>query len=275
MRSIRPRAKEISRRKLEAVENVSVKINTAPVGSRWRSFAFCITFDGTAASGKSAICRNVALFFEALHINSGLMFRCVASRLIHERTPLDDNDSVLHRARVIARETDFVFRQQDDGRTRLFINNEVLVENTIGDETVANIASIIAEDPLVREPIRLIQIRHIKGNKRVVLEGRDAGTRVAPDAFMKFYIDCQLDIRTNRRLSKEEFLGESEVTFDGVKLVLKRRDDRDMNRKFDPLVQTDSMHYIDNSMETAKQSSNRVKKMIQEKLLEKRFVLNL
>lgn len=275
MRSIRPRAKEISRRKSEAVENVSVKINTAPVGSRWRSFAFCITFDGTAASGKSAICRNVALFFEALHINSGLMFRYIASRLIHERTPLDDNDSVLHRARVIARETEFVFRQQDDGRTRLFINNEVLVENTIGDETVANIASIIAEDPLVREPIRLIQIRHIKGNKRVVLEGRDAGTRVAPDAFMKFYIDCQLDIRTNRRLSKEEFLGESEVTFDGVKLVLKRRDDRDMNRKFDPLVQTDSMHYIDNSMETAKQSSNRVKKMIQEKLLEKRFVLNL
>jgi len=203
------------------------------------------------------------------------MFRYVAWRLIQERIPIGDKDVLRLRARTIAHETDFVFRRQDDGKTRLYINNEILIENTIGDETVANIASIIAEDPFVREPIRLVQLRHIRGHPRVVLEGRDAGTRVAPEAFMKFYIDCQLDIRTNRRLSKEEFLGESEVTFDGVKSVLKTRDDRDMNRKLDPLVQTDSMHYIDNSLETAKQSSNRVKQMIQEKLLKKRFVLNL
>jgi cytidylate kinase len=275
MRSIRPRAKEIGRRQLETVENVSIKINTAPTRSRWSSFSFCITFDGTAASGKSAICRNVALFFEALHINSGLMFRYVAWRLLQERIPIDERDALLIRAGFIARETDFVFRRQDDGKSRLFVNKEILIENTIGDETVANVASMIAEDPIVRESIRLTQLKHLEGNERVVLEGRDAGTRVVPDAFMKFYIDCQLDIRANRRLSKEEFLGEAEVTFDSVKLVLKTRDDRDMNRELDPLIQIDSMHYIDNSLETAKQSSNRVKKMIQDKLLEKRFVLKL
>jgi cytidylate kinase len=203
------------------------------------------------------------------------MFRYVAWRLMQERISLDERDLLLLRAREVAHETDFIFQRQDDGKTRLYINNEILIENTVGDEAVANVASIIAEDPFVREPIRLVQIKHIRGHKRVVLEGRDAGTRVAPDALMKFYIDCQLDIRTSRRLSKEEFLGESEVNFDSVKVVLKTRDDRDMNRKLDPLVQTEGMHYIDNSLETAKQSSNRVKMMIQEKLLEKRFVLRL
>jgi cytidylate kinase len=275
MRSIRPRAKEIGRRQSETVENISLKINAAPKGSRWRSFSFCITFDGTAASGKSAICRNAALFFEALHINSGLMFRYVGWRLLQEGVPVHEKDFLLLRARAVASETDFVFRREDDGRSRLYVNNEKLIENTIGDETVANVASIIAEDPVVRESIRLVQLTHIKSNERVVLEGRDAGTRVVPDAFMKFYIDCELDIRANRRLSKEEFLGEAEVTFDGVKLVLETRDHRDMNRELDPLVQIKGMHYIDNSLETAKQSSNRVKKMIQDKLLEKRFVLNL
>jgi cytidylate kinase len=273
MRSIRPRAKDISRRKPAMVENISVDINSASAISRWRSLLFCITFDGTAASGKSAICRNVATFFDALHINSGLMFRYVAWRLLQERISGDVEDVLLFRARAIARETHFVFKRQDDGKSRLYVNKELLIENTIGDETVANLASIIAKDAIVREVVRSVQRSHVESNERIVLEGRDAGTRVVPDAFMKFYIDCQLDIRASRRLSKEEFLGEAEVTFEGVKSVLKTRDERDMKREQDPLIQTESMHYIDNSLETAKQSSSRVRKMIQAKLLEKRFVL--
>jgi CMP/dCMP kinase len=282
MRSIRPRTSKT------IVKSGGSDVKTAPYvsqnasissQSRWEQLKFIITVDGTAASGKSAISRGLARHFEALHINSGLMFRYLAWKINQLGESCSNNLTLSNQEEVLLcqqflNEISFEYCISESGQTQFKVNGLVVREKEIETEEVAAKASLLACCSLVRKRLASVQRDHIAAYKRVVLEGRDAGSIIAPDALMKFYVDSTLEVRTSRRFLKERhFSVGRERSYDEVRLQLFSRDQLDKTRALDPLTYCLDMMLLDNTEQTARKSIQNAQKIVEEKLALRYFAV--
>jgi CMP/dCMP kinase len=190
-----------------------------------------VAIDGPAGAGKSTIARSLARRLGFTYIDSGAMFRAVALWAMRARVDLDD----LHKLEQLAREARIEF----EGDTRVLLNGED-VTTAIRDPEVSKAASKVSIAPGVRRALRDEQ-RRIGSLHSVVMEGRDIGTVVFPNADVKIYLDADPHIRAGRRAQ------ETGAAVNEIAREMHERDQRDRTRSEAPLMQAPDAEYIDSS----------------------------
>ena len=183
-----------------------------------------IAIDGPAASGKGTMARRLAERFNLPHLDTGLTFRAVAHALVTAGNPLDDEDI----AEVAARELDLGA-----------LDRSVLSAHAIGEA-----ASKVAVMPRVRQALLEAQRGFAGRPGGAILDGRDIGTVVCPDADVKLFVTASAEERAQRRT--DEILAKGEqADYAQILADVKKRDERDQNRDVAPLVPAADAHLLD------------------------------
>jgi cytidylate kinase len=204
-----------------------------------------IAIDGPGGSGKSTVARSVARRLGFTYIDSGAMYRAVALWALRLGMPLDD----LHRLEQLAREA----RIELPG-DRVMLNGEDVTAE-IREPQVSRAASQVAACPGVRRAMREEQ-RRIGSAGPAVMEGRDIGTVVFPDAQVKIFLDAQPEKRAQRRAAE---LGTS---VEEVARELADRDQRDRSRMEAPLTQAPDAEYLDTTHLTLAEAEEAVLRLV-------------
>jgi cytidylate kinase len=187
---------------------------------------FVIAIDGPAASGKGTMARRIAGEYGFVHLDTGLTYRAVAKALIDRGMPLDDEKL----AEEVARDVDL----------------SALDRDSLSTHAVGEAASKVAVMPAVRKALVEKQRAFSRTPPGAVLDGRDIGTVVCPDAGVKLYVTASAEVRAARRT--DEIVskgGEADAT--AILEDIRRRDERDMNRTDSPLKPAPDAHLLDTS----------------------------
>ena len=208
------------------------------------SLTFNIAIDGHSSCGKSTIAKSIAQKYGMRYIDTGAMYRAIT--LYFMRNDIIKNkqvDFALLSDALDKITINFQFNSELK-KSETFLNNEN-VESIIRGFEVSDNVSIIAQIKEVREKLILLQ-RAIGKSKNVVMDGRDIGTKVFPDARLKLFVTAKAEIRAQRRFDELTVKGER-VTFDEILQNLNERDEHDTNREINPLLQAEDAVLIDNS----------------------------
>lgn len=198
-----------------------------------------VAIDGPAGAGKSTIAKLVAKEKNYIYVDTGAMYRAIALYLLRNAVDVADEDNVAAACDKICIDIKYV-----EGSQLVFLNNEdVSVE--IRMEEVGNMASKAAAVPAVREKLLQLQRDLAKANN-VIMDGRDIGTFVLPEAPLKIYLTASVDARATRRFNQLVEKGES-PDISKIKADIEQRDYQDMNRKIAPLKQAQDAIYLDSS----------------------------
>ncbi|HZS48121.1 MAG TPA: (d)CMP kinase [Blastocatellia bacterium] len=198
-----------------------------------------IAIDGPAGAGKSTISKRLAEQLGYLFIDTGAMYRAVAWKALHNGFALSDHSSITALA-----ECSQVELKGPPGAQRVFIDDrEVTTE--IRTPQVSQAASIVSAISGVRRAL-VAQQQRMGSQGGVVLEGRDIGTAVFPNADVKFYLDASVEMRAQRRFVEDTAKG-IQTTFDATRADIAERDKRDMNRSDSPLIKAADAVYLDTS----------------------------
>ncbi|EQC48070.1 (d)CMP kinase [Bacteriovorax sp. Seq25_V] len=198
-----------------------------------------IAIDGPSGSGKSTVAKRLASELGILYIDTGAMFRALAYSANERDIDLDSDYEVSKFLEQINLEY-----QTSDGAL-IKIDGEDLSEK-IRAHHVSKLASIISQIPAVREYLLKFQ-RSLAESKTCVMEGRDIGTVVFPEAFSKFFITASIEIRAKRRYDQLVENGQSDVDMDQLIKDVAKRDQKDMGREVAPLKKADDAELVDTS----------------------------
>lgn len=198
-----------------------------------------VTIDGPAGAGKSTVGKLLAARLGYLYLDTGALYRAVAWKVRASGLNPSDSRSV---AELVS--TTSVTLEQDTQRLRVRVDGQDVTEGLRTPE-ISRIASIVSAIPAVREELLPVQ-RRIGAAGGVVAEGRDLGTRVFPQADVKFFLDAGADIRAVRRHREVMASGRS-VPLDQTRQELDARDARDRGRHLAPLVAAADATVIDTS----------------------------
>lgn len=205
-----------------------------------------IAIDGPAGSGKSSVARLVAQMLGYLYLDSGAMYRALALKALQQHIALSDEAALAALARITHIELQPPTREQErtGAKNRVFLDG-LEVTQAIRTEEVAQAASRLATLGAVREVLVAEQQRAGAGG-RVVMEGRDIGTVVFPNAELKIFLEAAPEMRAERRWKEHQEKGE-DLTLPTVLEEVHARDRRDRERKVSPLVRAVDAVLIDNT----------------------------
>lgn len=218
-----------------------------------------IAIDGTSSTGKSTLAKLIAKELGYVYVDTGAMYRTVALFAMRNNLVAD---GVVKKEALISRlgeiNTSFVYNP-DLGFSEAYLNGEN-VEKEIRTLEVSNYVSKVASLSEVRQ--KLVEQQQEMGvNKGVVMDGRDIGTVVFPNAEVKLFVTASAEIRAKRRFLELEEKGTPE-NFDDVLKNIQERDDLDINRKDSPLVAADDAITIDNSNMTREENFEEAMRII-------------
>ena len=208
------------------------------------SLSFNIAIDGHSSCGKSTIAKSVADKYGMRYIDTGAMYRALTLYFMRKgiiKSQSVDLDSLLKFLKEIS--IDFKFNSITK-KSETILNGEN-VEGLIRGIEVSDNVSIIAQIKQVREKLIALQ-QEIGEFKNVVMDGRDIGTKVFPDAKLKLFVTARAEIRAKRRHDELVKNGEN-VSLEEISNNLNKRDEYDTNRKINPLVMSLDAILIDNS----------------------------
>jgi cytidylate kinase len=203
-----------------------------------------IAVDGYSSCGKSTFAKAIAQELNYIYVDSGAMYRAVALYCL--RNGIIINGSPDHEALIKALSLiniEFRFNKHNQ-KCETFLNN-TNVEKDIRSVEVSEVVSLISKIRQVREKILLLQ-RRMAENKGIVMDGRDIGTVVFPDAELKIFMTADVDVRAKRRYDELIEKG-MDVSFSEIKKNIQQRDDLDVNRKVSPLLKAKDAIELDNS----------------------------
>jgi CMP/dCMP kinase len=198
-----------------------------------------IAIDGPVGSGKSTVAQRVAEMLGYIYLDSGAMYRAVACKALRNGVSLDAEEDLAELAR--ATRIDLV---SDDGGFRVLVDGTDVTDQ-IRSPAVAQAASKVAVNGAVRAVLVAEQRRAAAGGG-VVMEGRDIGTVVFPDADLKIFLDASVEVRAERRRLQHAQKGEP-LEFSEVLEQVRQRDKRDRERAVSPLVRAHDSVYVDNT----------------------------
>lgn len=199
-----------------------------------------IAIDGSAASGKSTVAKILAKRLNIIYLDTGAMYRAVTYWLLEQEVDLSDSESVNQ-----ALETMNMTLDSDYAGTNVFVNG-VDVTSLIRSEAVNAAVSSVSAMENVRSKMVALQ-QKIAEEKSVVMDGRDIGTVVLPQADFKFFITADPAIRAERRYKEEMNKGTLTQSLAEIEEAIKQRDYYDSHRKIGPLKKADDAIEIDSS----------------------------
>ena len=216
-----------------------------------------ITIDGPAASGKGYAAKEVSNALGILNVDTGAMYRAVALYCINNSIAVQDIKDIPSLEDII----DICLKKQDDN-LKVYLNNEDVTDK-IRTKQIDEFVAKVAQIPCVREYVKSIQ-RKIAMNNNVIIEGRDIGSVVFPEAELKIFLTADVSVRAQRRY-KDMIARNIDMTYEEVLEAIKRRDEKDINREVSPLVKTDDMILIDTTSLSREQVVNKILGYVKEK----------
>ena len=199
-----------------------------------------IAIDGYSSCGKGTLAKAMALALSYVFIDSGAMYRAVTLFLMRKSVNLDDMVQVEQALAQVTVEFDV----NDAGASVVLLNGEN-VEDEIRTIAVASKVSEVAKIQAVRNKLVFLQ-QQMGAKKGVVMDGRDIGTVVFPDAELKIFMTASVEVRAQRRFSELVAKGDA-VTLEEISANLKHRDAVDSSRENSPLTMTSDYRVLDNS----------------------------
>ena len=201
--------------------------------------SFNIAIDGPAGAGKSTIAKQLAKKLGYVYVDTGAMYRAIALYLLREKVKPDDTEAVSNTC--TGAEVTLIYQ---DGEQAVLLNGEN-VNGFIRTEEVGNMASRASAVPAVRE--RLLQLqRDLASSENVIMDGRDIGTCVLPNADVKIFLTANSAVRAKRRYEELLAKGTPEA-FEKIEKDIIERDARDRNREIAPLRQAEDAYLVDTS----------------------------
>lgn len=217
---------------------------------------YAIAIDGPSASGKGAISDKLSEILGILHLNSGALYRAVAHFAITNKLSFDNLDNIYQELQTHTIDIDF-----KDGKQLTLLDGKDVTPYLYTSEASLGSAKV-SKHSGIRSFVLEAQLKTAK-NHSLVLEGRDIGSVVLPNAKYKFYLDANLEVRAERRL--KDFIARGEkLTYDDVKNMLKERDEADFTRTVSPLVRVPEAIYIDSSYMTIDEVVDKILSYIEE-----------
>ena len=196
-----------------------------------------IAIDGPAGAGKSTIAKNVAAKLNILHLDTGAMYRAIGLYALENNIDPQEEKAVTEMLKDI-----YLTVEYKDGKQQTLLNGKD-VSAMIRTEAVSAAASAGSKWPAVRKMLVAIQ-KEIASKMSIVMDGRDIGTYVMPDAEYKFYLTASVDQRAKRR-HLELVSNGLESDYEKVREEIEKRDYQDTNREFAPLLKADDALEID------------------------------
>lgn len=200
---------------------------------------FAIAVDGPAGSGKSTVAKLAAARLGIIYVDTGAMYRTVALYCMQNQIPLEEEAAV-----VAALDTLDMRIQPEDGGQRIFLQGQD-VTAAIRTAEIGKGASVVGAYQKVRE--RMVELQQEMAQEHsVIMDGRDIGTVVLPDAEVKIYLDAGVEERARRRLGELEAKGEA-ADLEEIKKMIAERDYQDMHRQHSPLRKAEDAVCLDST----------------------------
>ena len=218
---------------------------------------FIVAVDGTAGSGKGTITKIIANKLNLISIDTGAMYRCVTLECINKNIQYTEIEKI----KEVLKDINIELRKENEEQL-VFLNGEDVTKEIITPEVDSLVARFAAIKE-VRDKITPIQ-RKMGENANIIMEGRDIGTVVFPNADVKVFLDCSVEERARRRYNQDLEKG-IETTYEEVLESIKERHKLETERKIAPLVQAKDAVYIDSTGMTIEEEANAVIKVIEEK----------
>ncbi len=223
--------------------------------------SFNVAIDGPAGAGKSTIAKAVAAKMHLIYVDTGAMYRAMGLYMIRNNVPADDTAQIIN----MCESTDITIEYKD-GVQVVLLNGEN-VNPFIRNEEVGNMASKVSAISEVRTKLVNLQ-QKLAETADVIMDGRDIGTVVLPNADIKIYLTASVSKRAERRY--KELLEKGETpSIDKIKADIEERDYRDMHREVSPLKQALDAILVDTSDMNLEESVEHIFKMVSDYRAEK------
>ncbi|MBO8163031.1 MAG: (d)CMP kinase [Brevibacillus sp.] len=196
-----------------------------------------IAIDGPAGAGKSTVAQLVAQRLSLVYIDTGAMYRALAWAVLHHGVPVEDEAAVAS----LLRDSAISLKRTPSGQIVLWNGEDITSQ--IRTPKVSHHASIVASYPQVREQMLQLQ-RAMAAEGNVVMDGRDIGTHVLPDADVKIFLTASVEERARRRLAELQQQG-LDVDLESLRQEIAERDRRDSERTVAPLRRAEDAHLVD------------------------------
>ncbi len=213
-----------------------------------------IAIDGPAGAGKSTIAKLVAKEMGSVYVDTGAMYRAMALRMLNLGVNTEDTAAITE----ASKDADISIRYVD-GEQRVILDGKDVSEEIRTNE-VSGLASVVAAVPAVREKLVALQ-QKLARETAVVMDGRDIGTTVLPDAELKIYLTASQKERARRRFVQNAEKGLPEVPMDYLIGEIAERDRRDMTRSVSPLRKAEDAVLLDSSEMTIEEVVSAILKL--------------
>lgn len=207
-----------------------------------------IAMDGPAASGKGTLAKNLAAHYGLAHLDTGSLYRAVARDLMAAGKPLDDEEAAVDLTRSLDPDT--------------------LSDPGLRTPEVGQAAAKVAKIGAVREALHKFQRTFASKPGGAIIEGRDIGTVVCPDADVKIYVEASTDVRAERR-HKELLEAGHDISYDEIHAQIAARDEADRSRKISPLKPAEDALLLDTSDLGIEAAFEAAIKLVDTKLLQR------
>jgi cytidylate kinase len=222
-----------------------------------------IAIDGFSSCGKSTVAKELAKKLKYTYIDSGAMYRCVTLFCLQNKWVVNDvvNEQELKTA-IDSIKIHFTY-DENNQRYLTWLNGE-LVEDAIRSIDVSNAVSPVSKLGFVRE--KMVEQQQAMGKiGGIVMDGRDIGTVVFPDAELKIFMTASVEIRAKRRFDELAAKGDN-VSFEAVAANIAKRDEMDQNREIAPLKQADDAVVVDNSNLSREEQFEQILQLVRQRL---------
>ena len=214
-----------------------------------------IAIDGPAGAGKSSIAKLVAKKLSFVYVDTGAMFRTVAYYFLSQGKDPSDAEMVTEECEKIS-----ISIEYKDGAQHIFLDGTD-VSTEIRQEEVGKNASVVAKNQAVRNRLLALQ-RQMAEKQDVIMDGRDIGTVVLPDAQVKIYLTASAAVRAERRYKELVEKGES-CNLKKIEEDIIARDEQDMNREIAPLKQAEDAVLVDSSYMTIEEVVDKIIEIVE------------
>lgn len=220
--------------------------------------SFNIAIDGPAGAGKSTIAKRAAAELAFIYVDTGAMYRSIALELLRRKVDVQDEEALGKALEDIT-----VSIGYENGEQQVYLNGEN-VSRLIRTEAVSSMASTSSAIPQVRAKLTDLQ-RDLAKRENVLMDGRDIGTMILPEAQLKVYLTASVQTRAQRRFKEMQERGEA-CSLEKIAKDIEERDYRDMHRETAPLRQAEDAVLVDSSDMTIEEVVMRIVSLARERM---------
>lgn len=220
--------------------------------------SFIVAIDGPAGSGKGTITEIICEKLNLINISTGGAYRSVALATLQNNIQINEIEKIVD----LLDKINIEFKRENN-KDLVYLNGKD-VTRRIREKDVTNIVSKVSSIKEVRFKLNEL-FRKVAKDKKVIMEGRDIGTYVFPNADVKIYLDASLEERAKRRVKQNEELG-IHIPYEEIKEDIRKRDENDKNKEIGALKKADNSIYIDTSNMTIEEVTNEIIDIIKNKM---------